>query len=308
MDGRWKLVVAGGMLAGAFGWNTTPKQPGDQLAQAQAAKAQQIAKAPPQPVEPPRTSLKPATYVSMGGLTEQAANEQERPQAERDAFRHQARQSYQMAIKVDPKYAPAYVALGESYMAGGERDQAQAMFKKATEVAPTDAGVWSELGAAQARCKDWPAAVASLNRAVQLDPGNKPLETRLGLTLARAGKYEDSLNALAKVMPEAEARYNVARMMRHNQQNDAADVQLQLALRADPEFQMARDMLADRGPTSGGIQQASLQQPAPAPPTIQSAPTQGAVNAAPPRLSPIQLGGSTIGAEPVPINVNGIER
>jgi tetratricopeptide (TPR) repeat protein len=297
MDGRWKLMLAGGILAGAVGCNSMSKRPGDAAAQMNAVTSAQMAKAaPPPPAEPPRTNLNPATYISMGQLTEQAANEPDRPQADRDAFRRQARQSYLKAIEVDPKYAPAYVALGASYMANGERDQAQAMFKKATEIAPKDPSLWSELGDVQARCKDWPAAVASLTRAVQLDPGNRPLETRLGLTLARAGKYEDALNALAKVMPEAEARYNVARMMRHNQHNDEADVQLQLALRADPDFQAARELLADHRPAADpGIKQASYQQPTAAP-----------AAAPPPPLPPVQLGGhSPAAVEPAPIGVAG---
>jgi tetratricopeptide (TPR) repeat protein len=245
----------------------------------------------------------------MGALTEAAANEQDRPQAERDSLRRQARDSYQKAIQVDPKFASAYVALGESYMATGERDQAQAMFKKATDVAPNDAKLWSELGAAQARCKEWPSAIASLTRAVQLDPGNKPLETRLGLTMARAGKYEDALNSLAKIMPEAEARFNVARMMRHNQQNDAANMQLQLALKADPSLQAARELLDDQGPIADyGIRQASYQQPAPRQPSSapEAPPTTTTPAAAPPRLPPVQLGSrSTMQVEPTPVGVAG---
>jgi len=298
MDGRWKLVVAGGILAGAVGCNSMSKRPADQMPA--AVPPQQVTKtAPPPAAEPPRTDLKPTTYVSMGALTEQAANEPDRPQAERDAFHRQARQSYQKAIKVDPKFAPAYVALGESYMATGERDQAQAWFKKATEIAPNDPALWSELGAAQARFKDWPAAIASLTRAAQLDPGNKSAETRLGLAQARAGRYEDALNTLAKAMPEAEARYNVARMMKHNQHTEAAGVQLQLALQADPAFEPARALLAERNPISEyGVQQAGYQQPAAAQAPIAPA------AAAPPRLDPVQLGGGAP-IEPAAVGVAG---
>jgi tetratricopeptide (TPR) repeat protein len=310
MDGRWKLVVAGGILAGAVGCNSTQKRPGDTVAQTPTPTPAQVAaaKSSPPPTDPPRTNLKPSTYVSMGALTEQAANEKDRTQAERDSFRQQARQAYQKAIQVDPKYAPAYVALGESYMGTHEREQAQAMFKKATEVAPTDALLWSELGAAQARCKEWPAAIASLTKAVQLDPGNKPLETRLGLTLARAGKYEDALNVLVKIMPEAEARYNIARMMRHNQQTDAANIQLQLALKADPECKAARELLDEQGVFADyGFRQAGYQQQAPPQPAIApAAPNPPASAVAAPRLPPVQLGsGVAVPVEPTPVGVTG---
>ena len=239
----------------------------------------------------------------MRALAETAANESERPQAERDGLRHQARQSYEKAIKVDPKYAPAYVALGESYMATGDRDLAQGYFKKATEIAPTDVSLWTELGAAQARCKDWPAAIASMTKATQLDPGNKSLEKNLGFTLARAGRYEEALNTLAKIMPEAEARYNVARMMQHNQQTDAADVQLQLSLKADPAFEPARALLAEHNPIADyGVQQAGYNQPAQAQPAPAPAAAQPAVAA--PRLAPVQLGGGGP-VEPAAVGVAG---
>jgi tetratricopeptide (TPR) repeat protein len=244
MDGRLKAVLAGGLVA-AVGCSSTPKQLSDVAkAPVEMPKASQVANAPPpQPAEPPRTTLKPQTYIAMGALTEQAAQEQERPQAERDGFRQQARQSYQKALEVDPKFAPAYVALGASYLAEGDREHAQAMFKKATDLAPKDAALWSELGAVQAKGKDWQSAIASFQRAAELEPGSKSIETRLGFTLARAGRYEEALNVLVRVMSEAEARYNVARMMIHNNETTAANVQLQLALKSDPGFEVARQLL-----------------------------------------------------------------
>lgn len=307
MEGRWKLVVAGGILAGAVGCNSTSKRPGDQGVPVPALTPAQSVKAPPPPPEPQRTNLKPSTYVQMGMLTDQAADEPDRPQSQRDGLRSQARQSYLKAIQVDPKFTPAYLALGRSYLTDGEHDRAEAEFKKAVALAPKDIGLWTEMGNAHAQCKDWAGAIACYSRAVQLDPGNKTSETRLGLTQARAGKYEDSLNTLAKIMPEAEARYNIARMMKHNQQTAAANVQLQLALRADPTYQPARELLGDGRPADGGIQQAGYQQAAPPPqPTV--APTQPATApaAAAPRVAPVQFNGGA--TEPAPIGVAGSNR
>ena len=49
---------------------------------------------------PPRTSLKPDTYVKMGVLKEEAADDADRLQPERDALRHEARVSYQKALEL----------------------------------------------------------------------------------------------------------------------------------------------------------------------------------------------------------------
>lgn len=265
MEGRWTKYLVGGMLAGAIGCASTKNKPFDSPGMYSGTpSATHTAKAPPSSPSSSKKHLSPATYVTMGTLKDDAANEADRPQPERDAFRYQARQSYQKAIEIDSKYIPAYVALAKSYTACDEREKAQATFEKALSVAPKDANLWLEYGAAQARAKDWQAAFESLNRATQLDPENKQAWKLLGFTLARGGRYDDALNTLARVMSEAEARYNLARMMQHNHQTDAAAVQLQQAIAVNPNFEPARLMLAEltQAPAANnGIRQATYQAP-----------------------------------------------
>jgi tetratricopeptide (TPR) repeat protein len=283
MEGRWKFCLAGGLLAGAVGCTSTPKQHVPSAAPiTQQATAMPVAKAPPPPPPAaPKTSLKPDTYVTMGAMKEEAAEAADRLPADRDALRHEARQSYQKAIEVDPKHVPAYIAMAKSYWASGEKDKAQAMFAKASALAPNDANLWYEEGAAQARAKDFPAAVQSLTRAAQLDPANKNVQKLLGFTLARGGWYEESLNALVKAMPEAEARYNLARMMQHNGQGDAADVQLRLAAQMNPSLTPAR---AAVGGADAGVRQVGYQAP------VAPAATNDPQPIAPAQLPPVMLG------------------
>lgn len=301
MDGRLKLCLAGGLVAAVVGCNTTQKQlvpdapPAAKkpvTTPAQFAKATQ-ATAPP--ATAPRANLKPETYVTMGDLKEQAAEEGDRPGAEREAFRQQARQSYQQALATDPRYLPAFVALARSYAASEEKDKTQAMFAKALALAPNDANLWYEQGACLARMKDFPAAVQSLNKAAELAPDNATVQKLLGFTLARGGWYEEALNALVRSkMPEAEARYNLARMMQHNRHGDAADTQLRLAVQMDPNNDAARSMLVGAQPGETGVQQTSYQNSAAA--VAPAAPQR--VDA---RVPPVTLGGS----EPAPIGTAG---
>jgi tetratricopeptide (TPR) repeat protein len=257
-------------VLGCSGRQTVPPA-ADAVAQAPAAAGsswQPSPKAPaPTPPPPPattaRTSLKPSTYVSLGALKEQAADDPDRPLPEREAFRYQARQSYLKAIDLDKKYTPAYVALAKSYFATDERDKAQATFKKALALAPKDGSIWFEQGAALARAKDWDAAVESMMQATRLDPENKQYQKYLGLTLARAGRYDEGYYALARCMPEAEARTIVARMLRHNQDPAAAEQQLRLALAADPTYEPARGLLAGGGPAAESpVRTVSYEEPA----------------------------------------------
>jgi hypothetical protein len=46
-------------------------------------------------------------------------------------------------------------------------------------------------------------------------------------------------------MPEAQARYLMARVLEHQNQPDASRLQLQLALQADPAFIPAREFLVE---------------------------------------------------------------
>src|SRR5262249_54887150 len=143
-----------------------------------------------------------------------------------------------------------YVALAKSYALTGETELCAATFEKAKAIAPNDASVWFDQGACLARAKDWDAAIDCMTRAVQMDPSNRPYCKYLGLTLARSGRYEEAFTALARCMPEAEARFTLARMLQHNQHAVAAEQQLRLALMADANYIPAREMLAEL--TGGG--------------------------------------------------------
>ena len=50
---------------------------------------------------------------------------------------------------------------------------------------------------------------------------------------------------MCRVMPEAQARYNLARVLEHQNQPAASRVQVQLALRADPQHAGSREFLAE---------------------------------------------------------------
>jgi len=282
MDGRWPMYLAGGLLGGLLGC-TTPqtRAPGD--AQTANALTKVTKPVPTTQVAAAAPAKKPSPnmYVTMGAVAEQVAEDGERSQAEREAARQQARQSYQKALDLDAKYAPAYVALGESYAMTGERERCAAMFKKAQTLAPKDSNIPLKQGACLARAKDWDAAIECFTRAAQMDPDNKQAQKFLGLTLTRAGRYDEGFAALTKCMPEAEARYNLAKMLRHNQQAGAAEQQVRLALMADPTFQPAQMLLAEfHADADTGIRAAGYNE------TAADAPAETAR----PRLAPVTLG------------------
>ncbi|MBS2008432.1 MAG: tetratricopeptide repeat protein [Cyanobacteria bacterium SZAS TMP-1] len=54
--------------------------------------------------------------------------------------------AYRQAVKLNPRLAKAWNALGHAAFESGDRDQALAAFKKATELEPGNARYWNSLG------------------------------------------------------------------------------------------------------------------------------------------------------------------
>jgi Tfp pilus assembly protein PilF len=291
MDGRWSLALSAGMLGGMIGCQSPQaRQSADMAKQTadttKAVKAQQASAVAQENMPARDKHLKSETLVKLGALKEQAADSPDRAQFERDAFRYQARQSYQKAIDQDPKCTVGYMALVSSYMQTGESDKANAVFDKALKAQPKNAQLWYELGTMQARNKDWTPALENLARAAQLDPENKQYQKTYGLALARNGRFEESYTLMSKCMSESEARFNVARMLKHVGQPEACQQQLQLAVKANPNYMPAREML-DELTHPAPVKTVEYQEPAKpkVEPKAEPEPSDA------PTLEPVLIGG-----------------
>ena len=111
------------------------------------------------------------------------------------------------------------------------------------KVAPNEPAVWEMQGNYFSRTKEWDAAIECLTRATQLAPDNKDYQKKLGFALARSGRIDEGYAMLTRCMGEAEARYNIARMLQHLEQPMACRWYLQMALQADPNYEPAREAL-----------------------------------------------------------------
>jgi len=201
---------------------------------------------PPRPedldVERPR-ELKPATLVAYANLKEQSAADPEVSQVDRERMREAARQAYLRALEIDPKFVPAHVGLANWFDTAGNHAKAVATYQQVVKLAPKDKVAWYQFGMCSARHKDWDPAIENLRKANELDPDDRQVAKTLGLCLARAGRYDESLACLEKVVGKAEAHCTVARMLHHLQQDDASRHELQLALASNPNLAEARELL-----------------------------------------------------------------
>lgn len=225
---------------------------------------------------PAGKGLSPDTEVAMADVHLEAAFAEPPPQ-NRDQLVDMARMRYQKAIKEDPKHKGALLGMARLYARVGEKDRSLELYKKYVSMNPKDHEVPHEVALKHGQWKDWNGAAAWCEVALKIDPENRTYRKTLGFCFARAGRWEDGYNTLRQVMPEAQARYSLARVMEHLNYPEQSRQWTQLALQADPNHPEAREFLAelDQGyrfgnpPAVGGpgtnpvLQTGGIQQPQP---------------------------------------------
>ncbi len=286
MDGRFvrKMWFAGFLFAGSLGCNRNEIQsPWDGMAAGSPipglpqAKRQFWGGGGSQSALPievtPESSKKgppqPDTYVAFADAQAEVAFDEKTPQANREWLLDRARQGYQKALQIDPNNKPATLGLARYYTRLGERDKSVEMFKRYLTANPGDRDVAHEVAMAHAQWKDWDGAVGWCDFALKIDPENLSVRKTKAFCLARGGKWEKAFDVMLQVMPEPQARYNIARVMEHLNMSAASKQQLQLAIRADPNFTDAREFLTalervpdpNGNPDANGLQQAGFNQP-----------------------------------------------
>jgi tetratricopeptide (TPR) repeat protein len=82
----------------------------------------------------------------------------------------QAIDSFNRAIEIDSKYAPAYHGRGLAYLNQGDRDRAIVDFGQAIRLAPDDHRARYHRGVAYSRAGDYDRALADFGEAIRLKP------------------------------------------------------------------------------------------------------------------------------------------
>ncbi|HYV35296.1 MAG TPA: tetratricopeptide repeat protein [Gemmataceae bacterium] len=195
-------------------------------------------------IEVPKHEAKPQTFIAVGNLEESKASNPKAGPAEQNVFRDEARKYYQKAIEIDPQCVQAYIQLANLYLKQDDTDRALTVYQHALQQNPKVAQLWYDLGVIQCRRKDLNAALQGFAKAHELEPENRHYATDYGLYLARAGKPQEAVVILSKVMNKADANYDVARMMDHLKQQDLCRQYLQAALTERGQHQGAQDLLA----------------------------------------------------------------
>ena len=83
-----------------------------------------------------------------------------------------AERAYQAALRLDPRFTPAYANLADLYRTQGREREAEAQLRAGLALAPDSADLHHALGLAMVRTKRLDAALDDLKRAADLAPTN----------------------------------------------------------------------------------------------------------------------------------------
>jgi thioredoxin-like negative regulator of GroEL len=269
MEGRWKLWVAGLALCGLLGcsrWRTRQEVDGPRLSSSSISKPTENARVGD-------SKTKPETLVALAETWLRAGEDPNRSSRDRTNLLNQSRTAYMQVLEKQPKSMVAMAGLARTYAAMGDRDKALEIYGRCAEMYPNEPRLWYDLGVAQGRFRDWDSAAECFAEAARLDPENKQYRTVCGLTFARLGQTEEAFRWLEKGRNEAEARFLIAKMMRQIDRDDLCRQQLTMALRAQPMYEPAHQMLAQlsgdmhraQGPSQYNVQPVEHETSTPMP-------------------------------------------
>ncbi|HEY2787491.1 MAG TPA: tetratricopeptide repeat protein [Fimbriiglobus sp.] len=258
---RWQLLFSSGLLAAAVGCGGNDKTP--RLFGLNRSSSNPVVTPDPafqaQPPETTKTSffgdafssksktgsgIKPDTEVAFADTQAEAALAEGRSPSDRDQMLDNARQRYQRALKDDPKNKGAFLGLAKLYAKMGDYPSAIGTYRQYLDINPSDHAAHHELAIAYGKTQDWANAVTSCEAALAIDHENRVYQKTLGMCLVRAGRYDEGYTVWLKVMPEAKARFFLARALEYTGKMDLVKQQVQLCLAADPTYQPAKDYLA----------------------------------------------------------------
>lgn len=252
MDGRGvlKLSVFLLMTAGCQHEVMTVANPGS-LASGDKSLALDHAKIKPAPAKP--KELPPQVLVAYGDLKagEASAATDVLPD-QRQHLRDLARVDYEQALKLDPKFVPAYQGLARLYTAMRDLPLAIETYHKALKIAPKNAALWYELAMCHNSQKNFDQTLNCINRATKIDPGNRTFVNAMGVVLAETGRYDESLHCFMRSGGEALGYYRLAQTLHRLQRPELGQRYLDAALEKDPS-------LASMLVASNAVQQAAYQ-------------------------------------------------
>ncbi len=147
---------------------------------------------------------------------------------------------FKLAIRLDPKYAPAYGGLGYAYMSSGNADQAIDAYKEQVRLTPNDAQAQHDLGFAYNAMGRHGEAFAPLVKATALDPNFAEAYYGIAYAYLRGDDFEKSVGyfkSAIRLQPDyADAYHGLALAYARQGKVEAANEQVKKLATIDPKL------------------------------------------------------------------------
>lgn len=120
--------------------------------------------------------------------------------AEGGLARKDARSAFELATRIEPRFARAWNNLGVSYTRSGDLLAAENSFRRAVQAEPGLAAAHANLGQIHVRRDEQSQAIERFSRAIELDGANAHYRYFLGKALARAGRMSEAIAELERAL------------------------------------------------------------------------------------------------------------
>lgn len=142
----------------------------------------------------------------------------------------EAIETFKIAIRLDPNYAPAFGGLGDAYLNSGNSEQALVAYKEQVRLAPNDADAQYDLGYFFNAMGRHGEAFAPLVKATSLDPTFAEAFYGIGYAYSRGADFEKSIpffRSAIKIKPDyGDAYYGLGEAYARLGKADLANEQL----------------------------------------------------------------------------------
>jgi tetratricopeptide (TPR) repeat protein len=152
----------------------------------------------------------------------------------------EAIETFKIAIRLDPNYAPAFGGLGDAYLNSGNSQQAEVAYKEQVRLAPNDADAQYDLGYFYNAMGRHGEAFSPLVKASSLDPTFAEAFYGVGYAYSRGTEFEKSIgfyrSAIKNKPDYADAYYGLGEAYARLGKADLANEQVKKLNTLDPKL------------------------------------------------------------------------
>ena len=106
--------------------------------------------------------------------------------------------SFELALRLDPKYVDAWVKKGYAHFHLGEYNSAISSYDKALEVDVNNVEPWNLKGLAYYKLKNYDKAISACEKAIDVNPNDAMVWYNYGCYLVLIGRIDEGLEALKR--------------------------------------------------------------------------------------------------------------